>query len=281
MRVRSHDGINLNLRLMGGDGPGLLICHATGFHGGAYQPLGAGLSERFKVWALDFRGHGASDPSPSGEYEWANMAADVIACARAIEADRLFGFGHSMGGAALLMADISEPDLFDGFFLYEPIVLPEGDYQRRGPQMLAEAARRRRDVFDSRSDALTRYARRFPLNVLRADALAAYVEGGFVDLDDGRVGLACRPEVEASVFESGGAITLDDLDSVRTATTVAAGTVFVDASAGQFAPSTAASLRNGRFARCDGLGHFGPLEAPGIIAEHIIDALLDNPLAVS
>ena len=273
MRVRAHDGVELNLRMMDGDGPDLLICHATGFHGGAYAPLASYLKQRFKVWAVDFRGHGASGASSSDEYNWRRMAADVISCAAAIGADRLFGFGHSMGGAALLMAEISQPGLFDGFFLYEPIVLPRGGYKRGGPLTLAQGARRRREVFATRSEALTRYARRPPLNALRADALAAYVEDGFVELDDGRVRLACRPEVEASVFESGGEITVEDLHPVRTATTVAAGSVLVDPAPGEFAPGTAASLRNGRFVRCDGLGHFGPLEAPGVIAGRVIDAL--------
>ncbi len=40
----------------------------------------------------------------------------------------LTGFGHSMGGTALLMAAHREPELFDTIVVYEPIVFdPDAD----------------------------------------------------------------------------------------------------------------------------------------------------------
>ena len=190
VKVRSADGVDLNLQMMGGSGPDLLICHATGFHGPAYRPLAQYLAERFTVWALDFRGHGSSGPAPGDDYAWSGMGADVAACAAAVGAERLYGFGHSMGGAALLLAERSRPGTFERLFLYEPIVLPRGFFDQPGNNPLSAGARNRREVFGSRAEALARYSNRSPLAVMRADALAAYVEGGFVDLPDGRVRLA-------------------------------------------------------------------------------------------
>ena len=45
--------------------------------------------------------------------------------------------GHSMGGAALLLAEEQSPGMFTGMFLYEPIVLPEGHFARLGDNPLA------------------------------------------------------------------------------------------------------------------------------------------------
>ena len=272
--VRSGDGVNLNLRMMGGSGPDLLVCHATGFHGMAYRPLAQCLKERFRVWALDFRGHGASGAAPDGDYAWSGMGVDVAACAAAIGGDRLYGFGHSMGGAALLLAERSAPGLFAGLFLYEPIVLPRGFFDAADANPLAAGARNRREVFSSRAEALARYSSRSPLGVMRADALAAYVEGGFVDLPDGRVRLACSAETEARTFEASGGLPTEEAAGISVPATVAAGTVGGVPNPGAFAPAVAEALPQGRFMSFEDLGHFGPLEAPGVVAAAAVRELL-------
>ena len=204
------------------------------------------------------------------------MAVDASACAAHIGSDRLLGFGHSMGGVALLLAEQSQPGIFSGMYLYEPIVLPEGFFSGAGGNPLAKKARLRREVFDSRAAAFARYASRPPLNVMRADALAAYVEGGFVDLPDGRVRLACRPATEASTFEASDGLTLENVGRIDVPATVAAGSVPGTPNPAEFAPALAEALPKGRFRRCEGLGHFGPLEAPGVVAADVIRELLDS-----
>ena len=276
IEIRSEDGVKLALKMMGGSGPDLLVCHATGFHGLAYGPLAQCLGERFTVWALDFRGHGSSGPAPNDDYAWSGMGADVAACVAAIGAPQLYGFGHSMGGAALLLAERSEPGSFAGLFLYEPIVLPRGFFEAPNANPLAAGARNRREVFDSRAEALARYSSRSPLAVMRADALAAYVEGGFVDLPDGRVRLACSAETEARTFEASGGLPAEEAPAIDVPATVAAGTaVGAVSNPGVFSPAIAEALPRGRFRSFENLGHFGPLEAPGVVASAAISDLLD------
>ena len=272
--IHSEDGVKLNLTMMGGSGPDLLVCHATGFHGLAYRPLAQYLKERFRVWALDFRGHGASGAAPGGDYSWSGMGADVTACAAAIGAPQLYGFGHSMGGAALLLAERSRPGSFAGLFLYEPIVLPRGFFEAPNANPLAAGARNRREIFNSRAEALARYSSRSPLAVMRADALAAYVEGGFVDLPDGRVRLACAAETEARTFEASGGLTTEEAAAISVPAAVGAGTVGGVPNPGAFAPAIAEALPQGRFQSFENLGHFGPLEAPGAVAAAAIRELL-------
>ncbi len=277
LEIRSADGVKLSLRLMGGSGPDLLVCHATGFHSLAYRPLAQSLKEHFTVWALDFRGHGSSGPAPGDDYAWSGMGTDVAACAAAIGAGRLYGFGHSMGGAALLLAERSQPGTFEGLFLYEPIVLPRGFFDAPNANPLAAGARNRREVFGSRAEALERYSGRSPLAVMRSDALAAYVEGGFVDLPDGRVRLACSAETEARTFEASGGLPTEEATSISVPATVAAGTVVTAASnPGVFAAAIAEALPQGRFLSFENLSHFGPLEAPGVVAAAAARELLDG-----
>jgi len=275
IEVRSADGVDLNLRMMGGSGPDLMVCHATGFHGLAYRPLAQSLKEHFTVWALDFRGHGSSGAAPGDDYAWGGMGLDVAACAAAIGGGRLYGFGHSMGGAALLLAERSQPGTFEGLFLYEPIVLPRGFFDEPGNNPLSAGARNRREVFDSRAEALQRYSSRSPLGVMRADALAAYVEGGFVDLPDGRVRLACSAETEARTFEASGGLPTEEASAISVPATVAAGTAVAGVSnPGIFGPAIAEALPQGRFLSFENLSHFGPLEAPGVVAAAAVRELL-------
>jgi hypothetical protein len=47
MTVRSTDGVELAVHDLGGEGPVLLVSHATGFHGRCYLPLATHLATRF------------------------------------------------------------------------------------------------------------------------------------------------------------------------------------------------------------------------------------------
>ncbi len=272
--VCSSDGTRIQFYCLGGDGPDLLICHATGFHAMAYAPLGLELLQHFRVWALDFRGHGRSDESATGEYAWKLMNEDLLACAGHIGASPMFGFGHSMGGAALVGAQAAQPEIFKALYLYEPVILPTEFYQAGDPSPLVNSALKRRQVFSSRSEALQRYASRLPLSTLHADALAAYVEHGFVDTPDGQVRLACRAEVEAATFEASDYISLEAVPPLEVPVVVAAGGLASIPNPGQFAVGISEQLPQARFHRFDDLGHLGPLESPVGVAQHVAATLL-------
>ena len=111
---------------------------------------------------------------------------------------------------------------------------------------------------------------------MRADALAAYVEGAFVDLPDGRVRLACSAETEARTFEASSGLVTEEAATISVPTAVGAGTVGGVPNPGAFAPAIAEALPEGRFLSFENLGHFGPLEAPGIVAAAAIRELLDD-----
>jgi len=269
VRVRSTDHVTLAVHHLGGTGAPLLLAHATGFCAYAYKPLAAGLHDHFDVWALDFRGHGDSTSPRNRNFSWDAMASDALAAIEAVADGPLLAFGHSMGGAALLLAELSRPGVLRGVYLYEPIVFPS-DWVPPGQSPMAASARRRRRSFASKAEALRRYAGRPPLGTLRADALAAYVEHGFADLPDGTVELKCAPEDEAATFASEAKMSVDRLDGLALPTVVAVGGRAGDPDPAAFGPPIVAAMPRARLVEYPHLGHFGPLQDPDTIAEEIL-----------
>jgi pimeloyl-ACP methyl ester carboxylesterase len=269
VRVPSSNDVTVAVHDLGGAGEPLLIAHATGFCGRAYEPLAAELGERFHVWALDFRSHGES--TAVDDLHWHRVTDDLDAAVAALGGPPVRAFGHSMGGACALLAEARRPGTFTSLFVYEPVVLST-DPAGGGPSGMIESTLRRRPTFPSRAEALQRYASRGPLDVLRADALHAYVQHGFEDLPDGSVGLRCAPRHEAAIFEGSGQITYDDVRAVDIPVVVSAGLRDADSAPAASTDGLVAALRHARLERHRHLGHFGPLQDPGTVAASVLAA---------
>ena len=261
----------LALHDLGGSGPPLLIAHATGFLTAPYKPLAAGLTDQFHVFGLDLRAHGDSTPPTSGEITWSGAGDDVLAAVDAIGAP-VTGFGHSMGRRRAA-------DRRAGPARHRPVGLPlradhpavaaPGDVRTRR-QPAGRSARKRRASFPSRADALARYASRPPLGLLRADALALYVEEGFEDAPDGTVTLKCRPEDEAATFEAAGFLTTADVTELELPVTVAAGDRHDGFGPPMFVPAIVEALPRGELLAYAHLDHFGPFQDPDTMADDVI-----------
>jgi pimeloyl-ACP methyl ester carboxylesterase len=261
----------------------LLIAHATGFHGRCYEPMAAALDE-FDVWALDIRGHGAS---PEGEQpvRWDDFGDDAGAAAGWLAEEaggdgRIAGFGHSLGGGALLMAAERDPGRFRALALYEPIVVPPNVPTRSNP--LAAGARRRRRVFDSAAVAYDNFASKPPMSAFDPAALRGYVDGGLAPVDPadpgGPVQLRCRPEHEAATFEA--ALHTDQwerLPAVAVPVTVLGGTIDESDPPSLIAELIAKQLPSARYERADELDHFAPFVAPTATAARVAAALAGSP----
>jgi len=269
VRVPSTDDVQLELHDLGGHGPTLLFAHATGFCAGAYRPLAARLAERFHVWALDFRAHGDSTLPTGGDLTWRGMADDVLAVTEVMGGELLLGVGHSMGGAVLMGAELRVPGTLRAAYLFEPIIVPDG-FGSAIDNPLATSARRRRNRFPSRHEALARYASRPPLGAFRADSLSAYVEHGFADAADGTITLKCSPEDEAAVFEAAGKPRIHEMGAITMPVVVACGSRDPKSGPAAYAPDVAAALSDASLLRYAHLSHFGPFQDPDTIAEDIM-----------
>jgi len=276
-RVPSSGGVEVAVHDLGGDGPTLLFSHATGFHGRCYLPVAHELSkiDRRHSMAFDFRGHGDT-PRPPGDIEWERYGDDAEAMA-AWSSERDGGpidaFGHSMGGACLLMAAHRQPSLFRRLVLFEPIVFPPSGIRPDGaPSPMVAAARKRRSTFHTFHAAFDNFASKPPLNAFTPEALHAYVDFGFAR-DRHGVHLKCSPDTEASTFEKGGSHeTWEHLPSIQTEVLILAGQAG-EMGPGAIAPQISERLPNARFLEMTQLDHFGPMVRPDIVARVIADAL--------
>ena len=274
MRLTTPDGATLQLFELGtgAAAPAVLFAHATGFHGHCWQPVADALTHPSS--ALDFRGFGDSTPPPGWAVDWRGYGTDALVAARAHVAATgapLVGVGHSMGGAALLMAALDEPALFAGLVLFEPIVMPAPvtTAPAVAPNSLAEGARRRRSTFASFDAAIANFGSKPPMNAFTPASREAYVRYGLAMGDDGQAHLKCTPEHEARTYEMGGTHgTFERLGDLRVPARYLSGRV----ETGQ--PSAVTELLAERtpgadYHRLDHVGHFGPMEDPDAIAREI------------
>ncbi|MGF1664807.1 MAG: alpha/beta fold hydrolase [Acidimicrobiia bacterium] len=187
-----------------GRGPDIWLAHATGFCAGCWAPVADGLAAvAGRIVGWDHRGHGGSG-SNGFPVSWWEMAGDVIEVVSSFPPRHApsIGVGHSMGGAATVMAALTRPRLFDAVVLVEPILLAPP--YRRTPYPLAEVVRKRRRTFPMREKARANFERKIPFSRWHPDALSGYLSHGLVDTADG-VELACAPEFEAEVYDTAAA----------------------------------------------------------------------------
>jgi pimeloyl-ACP methyl ester carboxylesterase len=281
MHVQSTLGVQIAVHDLGGQGERLLVSHATGFHGRCYEPLATALTDRFHSVAFDYRGHGDT-PRPEGPVDWERYGDDAEAMARWLAVANggpIAAFGHSMGGACLLMAAARAPELFRHLVVFEPIVFPPVPAEASGTpkegSSLANGARRRRATFLTHEAAIENFAAKPPLGRFTPAALEAYVRHGFApDPAQGAgVHLKCRPDTEAETFEMGPVHhTWDALPSIQVPVTVVSGAV-APMQPSMIAAQVAERLPNARYLQFDHLDHFGPMVEPATVAAIVADAV--------
>lgn len=294
--LRSSDGVDvavhdLSRQFLGDAADGarpLLVSHATGFHGRCYLPMARHLAARpdepLRAIAFDYRGHGDT-PRPPGPVDWHRYGDDVEAVAawlRDATGEPVDAFGHSMGGACLLMAAARRPGLFRRLVVFEPIVFPpEGlrpehrDDADPDDNPMVRGARRRRAVFASHRAAIDNYAAKPPLGIFTPESLEAYVVHGFGPDPDG-VRLKCSPDTEAETFAAGTRHdTWERLPAIDTPTVVIAGRV-EEMQPSAISRAVAERLPHGRYLELGHLTHFGPMSHPGEIADIVAHLVADT-----
>ena len=279
LSIDSSDGVALSVvdYSPGSSAPCVLFSHATGFHGRCFDPH-ARLLDDFHCVTFDYRGHGDSVIDPNWQVRWSAYGDDAVAVARRASSNgAVIGVGHSMGGAALVMAALREPGLFRALVLFEPIIFPPVAREPGAPPTpLAQGARRRRATFASFDEAIANYASKPPLNCFTRDSLEAYVRHGFRETPEGDVTLKCSPEHEARTFEAGGLHeTWDALGNLTTPVWLCRGAVMPQTPAA-IADQLATRIPNLHFVAWDDLNHFGPMQDPARLADLVrsVDGLV-------
>ncbi|MDQ6728510.1 MAG: alpha/beta hydrolase [Actinomycetota bacterium] len=267
--VHTSDGLAIAAHDLGGEGAPLVMVHAAGLHGLVLEPLGQQLGPDFRCVSLDGRGHGDSKLPPGHRLDWYGLAADVLAVVDGLSLDRPYGFGHSSGATAVLMAEQARPGTFAAIYCFEPVIVAaDPPLGRDDDSWMASRARHRRNTFESRQEAWRHYSSKPPLDGLAPEVLRAYVDHGFENDGDG-VRLKCDPENEATIYEMA---TAHDayarLPEIGCPVTLACGAE-TEACTPERARALVDRLPRGRSEVLDHVGHFGPLERPREVAASV------------
>ncbi len=104
-----------------GDGDAVMLVHgfaSTAEHNWGGTGWIAALSAKYRVFALDVRGHGRSEKPQSREaYGYANMGMDVTRLMDHLGLERAFLMGYSMGASIAIELMLSNPGRFRAIVL--------------------------------------------------------------------------------------------------------------------------------------------------------------------
>jgi pimeloyl-ACP methyl ester carboxylesterase len=259
------NGIRLSCQDWGGEGPPIVILHATGFLGRVYRPIALALRSTGHVYSYDQRGHGDSSRPADGDYSWASTAADLKAFIVAMKLEGARGLGHSAGATAIGSLAGAEPELISRAVLVEPVVFDD-EVSQSAQDSLEERTRKRKRSFESAEAMFRNLERKPPFNTWRHDMLHDYCEFGTQPAPQGGVELKCPPEIEADFYSRarefpGLALMLKS----RSPLLLMFGEKS-DATGVKIADKIAAQLVNGSVVVIPDASHFLPMEQPEMVA---------------
>lgn len=252
----------------------IVFVHANGFNARAYVPILAPLADSLRVLAVDQRGHGGSTlpTQTEGRTSWYDLRDDLLALLSALDLRQVILAGHSMGGAASVLAQAHAPERVRSLVLADPVVIPptsEAEVVSNSP--LVQGALRRRAVFPSREAVIAAYAGRGAFASWSPDMLEGYVTDGFRDRSDGQVELSCAPAWEASNFTSHGHDTLGAFEAAQVPIRILRAE---EGSTCRDHPRLAALQAAGRIRMetVPGTTHFLPMERPDLVQAALREA---------
>lgn len=245
-----------------------------------------GATRDVELAVLDWGGHGDSTSIPPGadtdSYAWRTLALDVgnaIGALLSLTGHERVGLaiGHSFGGALLLRAAAEHPARFERLLLCDPVIVPPMTPEQRRARShtvgLAASTRKRRDRFPSRAAAFEHCRTRGLFADFAPEVLALYVDEGMRDTPEGERALKCDREVEAAIFDAGGASVL-----IEAVDRVTAEVLFVHAQRANFSreyyEEVASRIPRARVESLD-VGHLFPLEEPERVLK-LVDEWLSN-----
>jgi hypothetical protein len=274
--VASTDGVVAKAYDFGGTGAPIIIGHATGLHVHTYAPLIERLRTNFHCYGVDVRAQGRATSPTNGNLAWSGIAEDF---ARGLDVLKLsgrgdvYGVGHSQGGFSVLSGEVSRPGTYAAAFGFEPVIFPPDYNSIQGNNQMSEAARRRREVFETKHAAYDNYKRKLPFSNIDDDCLRAYVEYGFeaISTNDGEpsVRLVCRGEEEALLFENAPNDLIHRLPEITFPVTIGI-SEFTGDHFRVLTENQVKALGNGTLMQFPSRSHFGLLERIDEMAEIIV-----------
>ncbi len=185
-----------------GDGPTVIMLHATGFQPWLWHPIARELAGRFRVIAPYFCDHRMADPAKGG-LGWLVLADDLATFIKRLEITEPLIVGHSMGGTVASIAEALKGPIASRMVLIEPIFLPSSLYDLDITvelHPLASKAIRRRNRWSNEAEARDYLSEKKLFMNWDREMLDLYLEHGMTKADNGELTLACQPGREAALF---------------------------------------------------------------------------------
>ena len=265
------NGIRLHYLDWGGDGPPIVLLHATGFLGPIYRPIAQALTAIGHVYSYDQRGHGDSERPGNDIYGWDITAGDLEGFILAMGFKNVRGIGHSAGATAIGVVASGRPDLISRAMLIEPVIFDVNDPMVRRPSEMRERTLKRKRSFESVEAMFRNFEHKPPYATWRKEILREYCELGTHVGADGKRVLKCHPEVEAEIYA-----TSRNFDGLAYLMRCNAPLLILfgektDAPGLALAPRLAADSR--RIVIVPGTTHFIPMEEPELTARMALEFL--------
>jgi pimeloyl-ACP methyl ester carboxylesterase len=205
VRTQNIGDADLTYLLYDGQGPTVIMLHATGFLPWLWHPIARALSPACRVIAPYFCDHRESDPEKGG-LDWMILARDFTAFCKGLDIEAPYLVGHSMGATVLTIAAAQHELAPAGMVLIEPIFLPQDFYRARirvQDHPLAAKSIKRRNHWQDEPEALTYLQSRTLFKKWDAEMLSLYVRYGMKQNEESGLELACSPKKEAALFMGG------------------------------------------------------------------------------
>lgn len=256
-----------------GQGPSIVLVHATGFHARCWDRIVRLLPGRH-VLAIELRGHGRSGSRALAH--WRELGADLAAAGQRLGVRDALWAGHSAGGHAVTVAAALEPSLCARLVLIDPVIFAPEAYARGWNPMAPPPGQRhpvarRRNDFASVEEMVEALRTRPPYVQFDAVTLHDYCAHGLKPAAGGAgFELCCAPAFEAGVYETGASNREihDAVRSIRVPVTVlrakepTAAEHYRDFAYSPTWPALAAAFEAGRDVPLPSLGHMIPMLAP-------------------
>lgn len=188
-----------------GDGPALLLAHATGFLPWLWHPVVKKFLPQARIWVPYICNYRECDPEKGG-LSWDIIAKDLANFCDRQNIDKPLLVGHSMGGTVLTIAAAAYGVEPAGLILIEPIFLPEEIYSMK-PSVkdhpLASKSIKRTNHWKNEEDAWSYLKSKTLFTDWDEDVLRLYILYGMEKQPAGDLRLSCAPENEAAMFMGG------------------------------------------------------------------------------
>ena len=254
-----------------GDGPVIIMLHATGFLPWLWHPIAKRISHPARIIAPYFCDHRHEEPE-SGGVSWLSLAKDLCELCKTLKIEKPLLVGHSMGATVITLASAIYGLQAEKTVMIEPIYLPQQIYSADlsiEQHPLASKSIRRRNGWADRDEALA-YLRSKPLFAKwDTEALELYLKYGLKPGEAGGLTLTCSPRREAALFMGG--LSYNPwplLDKISTPTLVLEGEISENRSYINL-EKAASLMQNGTHQLVKEAGHLIPMEKPGETADII------------